>query len=258
MEGTRVKASSSDRSRARATAVAAKGPIGDLGGAWMSSDAEEQVLADAGLVDWQLYFLGRHGVLGDVDPDVILAAAFVFPADHLRREWTAARAVMTPAEGLRRYLALCHLWGREKLAGFAHAERLAVLGQRVIDASDVVGLPLFAGWRAVPMPSDPAEQCAQVLQVLREHRGACHGVALAALQLDPLVAILANQGGEENATEYGWQPPFPEVTEADRELRDRVEVLTDDLVAVAYGGLSAGEQAELLELLGAAHANAFS
>lgn len=242
---------------ARITAVSAKAPIGDLGGAWMASDAEEQALLDAGLVDWQLYFLGRHGVLGDVDPDVILAAAFVFPTDHFRREWRAARAVMSPDEGLRRYLALCHLWGREKLAGFTGLQRLTQLGQKVIDSSDIVGLPLFAGWRAVPLPSDPSERAAQVLQVLREHRGACHGVALAALQLDPLIAILANQGGAENAVEYGWEPPFPSVTEADRTLRARVEELTDDLVAGAYGGLTVGEQTELVDLLNAAHDHAF-
>lgn len=242
---------------ARETCVAAKGPIGDLGGAWMSSDAEEQVLEDAGLIDWQLYFLARHGVLGDVDPDVVLAAAFVFPADHLRAEWTTARAVMTPDEGLRRYLALCHLWGRQRLAGFDDLDRLTELGLRVIDSSAVVGLPLFAGWRAVPLPSDPAERCAQVMQVLREHRGSCHGIALAALQMDPLMAILTNQGGEENAREYGWQPPFPVPGDADRELRARVEELTDDLVAAAYDGLTVDEQAELLVLLEAAHSHAF-
>lgn len=243
--------------QARGTAVAAKGPVGDLGGAWMSTDAEEEAGAAVGLVDWQFYFLGRHGVLGDVDPDVVRAAAFVFPADHLRREWTAARSLMTPAEALSRYVEVCHAWGREQLAGFAGAERLADLGQQVIDASDVVGLPLFAGWRAVPVPAGGAERCAHVLQVLREHRGACHGVALAALQLDPLVAILANTGGEANALDYGWQPPFPEVTDADRALRSRVEKLTDDLVAAAYDGLTPDEQAELLTLLEDAHSHAF-
>ena len=247
--------------QARATAVAAKGPIGSLGGAWMSTDAEERAGAAAGLVGWQFYFLGRHGVLGDVDPDVILAAAFVFPADHLRREWGAARALMTPAEGLSRYLAVCHQWGRDRLTGFADADRLSDLGRRVIDSADVVGLPLFAGWRAVPFPDagpdSGVERCAQVLQVLREHRGACHGVALVASQLDPLVAILTNQGGEENAREYGWEPPFPEVTDADRALRARAEDLTDDLVAPAYDGLSQDEQAELLTLLQAANAHAF-
>ncbi|MGB2838635.1 MAG: hypothetical protein WBC76_02290, partial [Actinomycetes bacterium] len=203
----------------------------------------------------QLYFLGRHGVLGDVDADVVLAAAYVFPADHLRREWEGARRKMTAAEGLDRYLALCHAWGEDHLADFPGAGRLADLGQAVIDASDVVALPLFAGWRAVPVPASAGARCAHVCQVLREHRGACHGVALAALQLDPLLAILTNLGGEANAIDYGWQPPFPAPTDSDRALRDRAEVLTDDLVAPAYAALGSSERTELLDLLQAAQAH---
>lgn len=242
---------------ARETAVAAKGPIGSLGGAWMTSDAEEQATVDAGLEGWQLYFLARHGVLGDVDADVVLASAYVFPADHLRREWEAARKVMEPDAAVARYLDLLHDWGREHLEGFGAAGRLAELGQRVVDASDVVALPLFAGWRALPVPETPGERCAHVCQVLREHRGACHGVALAALQMPPLTAILTNTGGEANALDYGWEAPFPEPTDADRAHRVRVEELTDDVAAPAYEVLDEAERAELVALLEAAHFHAF-
>lgn len=242
---------------ARETAVAAKGPIGSLGGAWMTSDAEEQATVEAGMEGWQLYFLARHGVLGDVDADVVLASAYVFPADHLRREWEAARRVMTPDTAVGRYLDLLHDWGAQHLDGFDAAARLAELGQRVVDASDVVALPLFAGWRALPVPASQPERCAHVCQVLREHRGACHGVALAALGMAPLTAILTNSGGEANALDYGWEPPFPEPTDADRELRVRVEELTDDLVASAYEVLDEAERAELVHLLSAASAHAF-
>jgi hypothetical protein len=230
----------------------------------MTSPEEEAAGAAAELPGWQLYFLGRHGVLGDVDPDVIVAAAYVFSAGYFRHEWSEARAVMTPHEALERYVAVCHRWGEDRLDGFSGAARLAELGQRVIDASGVVGLPLFAGWRALPVPAGAdadttARRCAHVCQVLREHRGACHGVALAALQLDPLMAILANPDGgraEENALEYGWPPPFPEPTDADRTLRERVEELTDDLVAPAYDALTVDEQAEFVTLLSAARSHA--
>ncbi len=245
----------SDSSEVRQVAVAAKGPIGTLGALWMTGPEEEAATEAVGLEGWQLYFLGRHGVLGDVDADVVLAAAYIFPADHLRREWEAARQQMTAAEGLAHYAALCHAWGEQHLADFSGADRLADLGQAVIDASDVVMLPLFAGWRSVPVPTSSGARCAHVCQVLREHRGACHGVALAALQMDPLMAILTNLGGEANAIDYGWQPPFPTPTDEDRTLRDRVEVLTDDLVAPAYGALDHSERAELLDLLQAAEAH---
>lgn len=242
---------------ARSAAVAAKAPIGDLGGSWMTGPEEEAATAAAGLDGWQLYFLARHGVLGDVDPDVVTAAAFFFPADVVRSEWLAARAVMTPGTAVERYLELCHGWGRTRLAGFAAADRLADLAQRVVDGADVTGLPLFAGWRALPAPKDTPARCAHTMQLLREHRGSCHGVAVVASRMAPLLAILTNQGGEQNAQEYGWQPPFPAVSDADRALRLRVEELTDDLVAPAYEGLDRDELAELLDLLRAAHAHAF-
>jgi Helix-turn-helix family len=238
---------------ARSAAVAAKAPIGDLGGSWMTGPEEEAATVAAGMDGWQLYFLARHGVLGDVDPDVVTAAAFFFPADVVRSEWLAAREVMTPGTAVERYLELCHAWGRTRLAGFPAAGRLADLAQRVVDGADVAGLPLFAGWRALPVPKDAPARCAHLMQLLREHRGSCHGVAVVASGMAPLMAVLANQGGEENAREYGWQPPFPTVTDADRALRHRVEEMTDDLVAPAYEGLDRDELAELLDLLLAAH-----
>jgi hypothetical protein len=75
--------------------------------------------------------------------------------------------------------------------------------------------------------------------------------------MPPLLAILTNRGGEDNALEYGWPGPFPEPSDADRQLRDRVEELTDDIVAVAYDGLTADEQTELVSVLQAARAHAF-
>src|SRR5215204_179170 len=108
VEGGPVSGPVSGRVSARDTAVAAKGPIGDLGGSWMSSDLEEAASAAAGLDDWQLYFLGRHGVLGDVHPEVVRAAAYVFPVERIADQWDAARAVMTPEEATQSYLAVCH------------------------------------------------------------------------------------------------------------------------------------------------------
>jgi hypothetical protein len=242
--------------QARATAVAAKGPIGDLGGAWMSGPEEEAATTAAGLVGWQLYFLARHGVLGDVDPDVVTAAAFFFPAEVVRENWLAARRVVSAPTAVQAYLDLCHEWGRHRLAGFPEAERLAELAVRVVDGAEVVGLPLFAGWRALPRPSEPAARLAHLCQLLREHRGGCHGVAVVAVGLPPLVAVLAN-GGEANARDYGWLPPFPAVTDADRKRRERAEQLTDELAAPAYAGLDRSEQAELVGLLAAARAHAF-
>jgi hypothetical protein len=236
--------------------TAAKAPIGSLGGAWMAAPAEEAATEAAGLEGWQLYFLGRHGVLGDVDPDVVTAAAYIFPPDRVRSQWGLARRKLMPQEAVEIYAGLCHEWGRAQLSGFTEAVRLADLSQRIIDRVDVVGLPLFAGWRALAQPVDDLARCAHSLQLLREHRGACHGVAMVALGMNPLVAILTNEGGADNAGEYGWERPYPTITNQDHQLRARVEDLTDDLVAPPYAALTPGEQTELLDLLHAASSHA--
>jgi hypothetical protein len=75
--------------------------------------------------------------------------------------------------------------------------------------------------------------------------------------MPPLTAILTNIGGEANALDYGWEPPFPEPTDAERELRVRVEELTDDVAAPAYSALDDAEQAEMVSLLDAASTHAF-
>lgn len=232
--------------------VEAKDPIGNLGGWWMTSEEEELATVEAGLADWQLYFLARHGVLGDVDPDVVAAAAYVFPPDIVRRDWNAARERLTPEQAVDIYTTLCHQWGRENLSGFGGSERLVELAERVIDSVDVAGLPLFAGWRALPIPTDLPARLVHAMQLMREHRGSCHGVALVASQMAPLMAILTNQGGADNAVEYGWEPPFPPVTDKDRVLRSQVEELTDRIVATAYTVLDDAEGSELLSLLLAA------
>ena len=240
---------------ARRVVVAAKTAIFDLGGAWMTGESEEAATEAAGLEGWQLYFLGRHGVMGDVDADVITAVAYVFPPARVRSEWEAARRTLTPEEAVRRYAEVCHEWGRSKLAAFDGAERLIDLAGRVVDAVDVAGLPLFAGWRALPQPADTPARCAHLMQLLREHRGACHGLAVVALGLHPLVAILLDRA--ENAEEYGWERPYPTVTDHDRQLRAQVEEVTDDLVTPPYTALTPAEQGELLDLLSAAHKLAF-
>lgn len=224
-------------------------PVFDLGGSWMASPEEEVATEAAGLKGWQLYFLGRHGVLGDVDPDVIVAAAYIFPPEHLARDWEAARAVLTPEEAVERYVTVCHEWGRAHFEGFSGVNRLAELAEKVIDSVDVAGLSLFAGWRALPVPLDPPARCAHAMQLLREHRGGCHGLAIVASGMTPLMAQLASPDPNHDVEEYGWQPPYPAVTDDDVRRRAAVEELTDELTATGYEVLDKAERAEFLTLI---------
>jgi hypothetical protein len=189
------------------------------------------------------YFAGRGGVLGDCDPEVVYAAFGWFSPSLLKPMWEAGVAVHPPRETARRYFLALADWGRDHAAGMAGLDRFSELAQRVVDAPDASGLPLFAGWRAEARVQDAPGRALQLVHVLREWRGAVHLAATTAVGLTPLEAILAGDG-EGQARFFGWAEPFPEVTEDLRNRRQRAEEMTDLLCAPAYEALTPSEREE--------------
>ena len=237
-----------------ATAVAAKPVVTRLGGAWMISSEAKAAGVEHGYRGWQLYLAGRAGVLGDVSADVVHATLGFLHRDLVRAGWVAGREVAPLGDTVARYVGVCRSWGRRRYAELppAEADRLAALLHRVADAADPAGWPLFAAWRAQPLPDDAPGRVVQLLHVLREHRGGAHLAAVRQAGLAPLEAIVAGSGGATNATFFGWPEPLPEPTD---ELRTRLataEAATDAQVAPAYAVLPADERAELVRLLGRA------
>lgn len=227
-------------------------PVRALGGAFMLDSATIARSGELGLDFSGFYGLGRVGVLGDVDADVAAAAMVFFEPAMVRSIWDGARAKLTPIDAATEFMEACRAWGRAHLAGVGGLGELCALVERVVTAASPAAAPLFAGWRAMPLPDDPAGRAAQLCHVLREHRGAAHGVAVLATGLSPLEAVVAN-GGAETAALYGWPEPYPD---PDPGRAAEAEALTDRLAAPAYGTLSAGEHESLLELLDRAAAAA--
>jgi hypothetical protein len=236
--------------------AAIKESIYKLGGGFMISREAKAFSEETGLGGWAPYFRGRCGVLGEVDADIVTAAVGFFPAEVVRGSWEAARSIPAGAAAAR-YAEVAGHFGRRKLAGLSEedAERLSGLLDVVCGNADVVAAPLFAGWRAMPLPSDPRGRVIQLAHVLRELRGGLHIVAVLAAGLTPLEAVLATDtnpllhSGEANAEYFGWPRPYPEVTTEIRAKRERAEELTDSLIAPAFTVLGAAEQSDLAALL---------
>ncbi|HEY7485202.1 MAG TPA: hypothetical protein VH912_12135 [Streptosporangiaceae bacterium] len=245
----------------RATAAAVKWQIVRLGGGFMISREAKAYSEWTGLQGWGPYMRGRCGVLGDVDADVVTAAVGFFPPAEVRAAWDSGRG--TPAaETMQAYTRVCQEYGRRKLAGFADADRLAELMEPVARSADVAGAPLFAGWRALPLPPDGPARVLQLAHVLRELRGGRHLAAVLATGLTPLEAVLSGGSqlvadGADNARYFRWPEPYAEVTDEMRARRTRAEELTDDLVAPAFAALTDAEADELVALLDKACAVAF-
>ncbi|WP_328362390.1 evbL [Mycobacterium sp. NBC_00419] len=214
----------------------------------LSPETMEKSLA-AGYPDpFAAYFAGRGGVLGRATGTTINAVFAVFEPTVARTCWEAGVAVHDAPESARLYWEQAADFGRAHLAGAEGLDQIAELGEKVIAAAPEPGLPLYAGWRAMPLADDSAARAFQVMFVLRELRAAVHFNALTISGISPVEAHLLNKG-PEYAAFMGWQPPYVEVDPAKKGRYTEVEELTNRRIAEIIGAvLSPAETEDLARL----------
>lgn len=206
-----------------------------------------------GLRGRPLYYCGRGGALGDVSAELVIAAMGFFAPEVVREHWEAGREVMPASAVARAYAAMCNDWGRRNLDGKPGLERTAELLTKVIESAEPMGLALFVAWRSMPLPDDLPGRVAQLINVMREHRGAAHVAAVAAVGLAPLPATMAGSYGAASAKFAEWPEPWPD-PEPYRAAWQQAEELTSQAAATPYAVLTEAERAELVELLTTLHA----
>lgn len=225
--------------------VAAAHPsIGTHGWAFYFVPETAAMAEDLGLDAFRFYFLGRGGVLGDVEAAVVASAFGYFEPGLVARMWDEAKAVMAPREAGRAFHLASAELGRRRLAGVEGLEAFCAAAERVNDAADPTGLPLYAAIRAEPLVDDLPGRSLQLITVLRELRGSAHLLAVRAVGLDAETAHRIARPGD--LAMFGWSDDAPAVTDEARLLLADAEGLTDRLVAPAYGVLDEREQRELL------------
>ncbi|MFM8857991.1 MAG: SCO6745 family protein [Actinomycetota bacterium] len=226
-------------------------PVGAAGGAFMLHPEVLQPGKDAGYPGgFSYYVVGRGGVLGDVEANVVVSAFGFFAPALVQSLWNSGVVVEGPRAGADRYATSCAAWGRARLNDFGGVEELDSLLVRVIDSADPTGLSLFAGWQVQTRASDVPGRCYQLIHVLRELRGSCHIVAVVAHGMSPLSAIIANPGsaGVAEAERFGWKGPFPD-KESLVSTFASAEALTDQQMARHLDVLSPVELERFARLL---------
>jgi hypothetical protein len=242
--------SAADTDRATSTA------LHDAGSAWMThTDTMARGVENGYENGFAFYFAGRGGVLGETDAEVIYSAFGWFAPHIVAAMWNSGVAVHGAKDAVVRYYDACADWGRDHLGGVEGLDRFANLGDRVLEAAETSGRPLFAGWKVQPRVTDDPGRAIQVVHVFREWRGANHLIATTAAGLSPLESILSRDG-ERSAKFMGWNEPFPELPADAGERRRQAEELTDRLCAPAFEVLDASERADFVELVGAISAAA--
>lgn len=203
--------------------------------------------AQHGYAGLDFYFSGRCGVLGDVDASVVVAALGFFEASNVTTLWDQGCAIAGAATAASRFADSCAQWGRDHFGPDVDYADLADLAGRVVDATPSAGLPLFAGWRALPLPDDAIGAAAHRLNTLRELRGGSHLIAIVAADVSPLEAVLST-GGAPNAELFGYTGPFPDVDHVAAPMA-AAEVTTNRLTARGFAALDDTERERLVELV---------
>ncbi len=202
-----------------------------------------------GLSGWAYHVSARAGALGDVRAETAAATIGFIAPEAFIDGWESTGKTSAPMEVATWHLHELCTWGVEQLAGFPRLSRLLELTRRVAAAVDGAALPLFAAWRAMPVPDQtPGAQAAVLLHLLHEQWLGVHVVAVRASGLTALQAIIAGPEGETGAVAFGWQPPYPPAGPILRRLMWAESVATA-LAGQAYAALDRAERIELIGLL---------
>lgn len=208
--------------------------IGSIGAAFYFDPATVAFGKEHGLDGFRFYLIGRGGVLGDVEPEVVSAAFGYFEPGLVAKLWNSSKEVVAPREAARLYISQAHEFGRRHFSSIADLDRFTAAATTVIDAVEGASLPLFAALRAEPVPTDTPGAAIHQAMVLRELRGSVHLLALVANGLATSVAHAIRR--PDDVKMFG-HADSPEVSDADRAAWDRAEAMTDALLVPAYDRL---------------------
>jgi Helix-turn-helix family len=216
---------------------------------------------------WMGYFAGRSAPLGAVPTDVVTALFYNFAPSRVARALPDAWGIAPPEAALRaRQDSAVAALRRYGLTDDG-VHRAAELTAKAARSAPLDGRPLFAANAALPWPTEPLAELWHAVTLLREHRGDAHVAVLAASGLSgrecnvlhaaaarvPAEIIMRARDYDDNQwSDYqdqlarrGLMDDDGALTDAGRELKQRIEDTTD---ALALSALAALDDAEVEEL----------
>jgi len=196
------------------------------------------------------YVAGRGGVLGDATGAVVSSVFTVFEPNFTGACWDEGVAVRGAKGAAEVYWNQIAEFGRKYFAGAEGLDRIAALGEKVIAATPDGGLPLYAGWRTMPLADDAAARALQVMFIMRELRAGVHFGALTVSGVTPVEAHMLH-GGKEYTQMFGWPEPFADGADKKDRYAD-VETATNRRMAEIMTATLDPDELNELALLSAA------
>ncbi len=153
------------------------------------------------------YVAGRGGVLGEATAATVSSVFAIFEPSFITALWNKGVAVRGATGAAKFYWDQAAGFARKYLTGARGLDRVAAIGEKIIATTPTAGLPLYAGWRDMPLADDEPARALQVMFILRELRGGVHLNALTISGVTPIEAHMLNKG-YEYAKAFGWPEPF--------------------------------------------------
>ena len=222
--------------------------IKDYGWAYYFAESTQKKGQEKGLDIFSLYFLGRGGVMGDVDPPMVIAAFGYFNPRVITQMWTQGRQKINPREAATLYFQCAEIFGEEHFAGIENLEEFNAACEKVLGAADATSLMLFAGAKAMPLSENVAGRAMQLISILREFRGSAHLLAVKSVGLNTKTAHFLARPND--FAMFGWgETDIPEITNREPELLAAAELLTDEIVMPAYSILNDNERKLIVNVM---------
>ena len=221
---------------------------------------------------WMGYFAARSAPLGIAPCQVVTAIFYNFAPERVAKALPAAWQIAGPGAALqaRQESAVAAL-RRYGLGADENVSVAAELAGKAARGAPLDGRPLFAANLALPWPDDPLAALWHATTLLREQRGDAHVAVLAASGISGRESNVfhAAAGGvprdymarardydeaawhqhERRLAERGLLDGDGSLTEAGRELKDRIESTTDTVALSALDALTDDEVETLFKAL---------
>ena len=217
------------------------------------------------------YFAARSAPFGVVATEVVTAAFYNFAPERVAKALPAAWDVASPSDvlRLRRDSAVAAL--RRYGVTDTEAAAAAELAEKAARSAPLDGRPLFAANVALDWPDDPVARLWHAVTLLREQRGDGHVAVLTAFGISgresnvlhaaagrvPVEMIMRSRDyDEEQWRHYGERlarrgllDGDGALTDAGRNLKQRIEDATDQLALSALEALDDDEVERLFQAL---------
>ena len=223
-------------------------PIQVLGMSFYFDRGTVERAKELGLNVYEFYGLGRGGVLGDVDTEVIQSAFTFFDPATIHLLWEKPRGKASPVETAETHLQSAYDFADRTFGALPHhvLADFAEASHRVASHVAPGHHLLFDGYRRFDVPESAVHSAYLATILLRELRGCAHIDAVNTVELTPSEAAFLQDAGVFTLHGYA-EADAPHVTPELEAKKLRAEALTDEAMAGYFSVLSDEQRRQLAD-----------